>query len=204
MTNAHIQLLAAAGVTGELQNVQVGGPIKVGGVAPLRVDLARAHMLIDSIGNYKVGDGREALLEIEEVVRQSQYNDNDRAEVAARLGRVVSGNASKDAKVFACRQLWIIGTPNEVPALGAALKDPARSDMARYALQNIESPEVDKALIAALEGTPVSVQIGCINSLAERKSPGAADAIKPLRKSKDKDVEAAAKHALARLDGKLV
>lgn len=204
MSKTILGTMAGAAAQGELQNVQVGGALRVNAPAPLRVDFGAALAAMRKIGTYKVGDGRETLLEIEEIVRQSQYNDDDRKGMASMLAAVVGGDATKDAKAFACRQLWIIGTPAEVPVLGEALKDPALSDMARYALQNMEYPEVDKVLIAALDGTPASVQIGVINSLAMRKSAGAEDAIKPLRKSKDKDVEAAAKHALSRLDGKLV
>lgn len=204
MTNSMIQAIAAAGVTGELQNVKVGGGLTPGGVLPLRVDMGVAHTAINKITNYKVGDNRETLLVIEECVRQSQYNDQDRDTIVELLAKVVNGDWSKDAKAFSCRQLWIIGTPAIVPALGNALKDPELNDMVRYALQNVESPNVNMALYAALDGTPPSVQIGCINSLVERKAPGAADAIKPLRKSKDKGVEAAAKHALSRLDGKII
>ena len=172
--------------------------------APLRVDPERVLNAIFKAWSYKIGDGRETLLEIEEYVRQSQYNDSDRADVAQMLGGLVVSNGTKDAKEFACRQLWIIGTPAELPMLGVALKDPALSHMARYALQNMDSPEIDKVLIAALDGTEPSVQIGVINSLAMRKSSGALDAIKPLQKSKDKDVALAAKHAVGRLEGKIV
>ncbi len=197
MTNAHIQMLVSTGATGELQNVQVS-PL------PLRVNLGAAQAAINKIASYKVGDSRQVLLEIEEMVRRSQYNEQDFTAMAAMLGQVVAGNGTTDSKDFACRQLWFIGTAAEVPVLAQALKDPALSDMARYALQNMACGEVDPALIAALDRTPATVQIGCINSLAARKSPGAADAIKPLRKSKDKDVAAAAKHALDRLEGKTI
>lgn len=200
MTNPMIQAMAAAGLTGEVHNVH--GADK--SVEPLRVDLSATQAALHTIESYKIGDGRELLLAIEEVVRQSQYNDTDRKALAAMLANMVDSDASKDAKAFACRQLWIIGTQAEVPALTKALKDPALSDMARYALQNMECPEAGQALIAALDGTPASVQIGCINSLAQRNAQGAEEAIKPLKKSKDEGVEAAAKHALGRLDGKIV
>lgn len=192
--------MAAAGLTGEVHNVH--GADK--SVEPLRVDLSATQAALHTIESYKIGDGRELLLAIEEVVRQSQYNDTDRKALAAMLANMVDSDASKDAKAFACRQLWIIGTQAEVPTLTKALKDPALSDMARYALQNMECPEAGQALIAALDGTPASVQIGCINSLAQRNAQGAEEAIKPLKKSKDEGVEAAAKHALGRLDGKIV
>lgn len=202
MTNPIIEAMAAAGVTAEIQNVQVGGSLRIR-VTPLRVDPGRATVAIREIGTYKVGDGREILTEIEEMVRQAQYSDDDRKAMASMLATVVSGDATKDAKAFACRQLWIIATSAEIPTLGEALKDPALSHMARYALENMEYPEVDKVLVAALDGTEPDVQIGAINSLAARKSSGALDAIKPLRKSKDKAVAAAAKHAVGRLEGKI-
>lgn len=204
MTNPTIQAMAAAGVVGQSQEVTPGGGLTPGGVLPLRVNMGVAHTAINKITTYKIGDSREILLVIEECVRQSQYNDQDRDTMVELLAKVVNGEWSKDAKAFACRQLWIIGTPSVVPTLGNALKDPELSDMVRYALQNMEFPSVNMAFYAALDGAPASVQIGCINSLVERKAPDAADAIKPLRKSKDKNVAAAAKHALDRLDGKII
>lgn len=205
MINPMISTLAKESATGELQNVQVGGGLKVrDAFGEYRVTGTEFKEAVDKIETYKTGDDRTHLLHIEELVREAQYINSDRSMAAGVLANVVYGSATKDAKAFACRQLWIIGTPEIVSVLAVALKDPALSDMARYALQNMEYPEVDDALIAALDGTPANVQIGCINSLAMRKSPAAIDAIKPLRKSKDKDVEAAAKHALARLEGKIV
>lgn len=203
MINPMIAALASEAAAGELQNAKVGSGLSVR-VSALRVHLGKASKAIDSISAYKIGDGRESLSEIEEYVRQSQYNEQDRAAMAEMLAAVVGGGGSKDSKAFACRQLWLIGTPAEVPVLAAALNDPVLNDMARYALQNLESPEVDAALIAALDSTEPAVLIGVINSLTMRKSPGALDAIKPLKKSKDKVVAAAAKHAIGRLEGKIV
>lgn len=198
MIHPTIAALASETATGELQNVRITTATRLG------VDLERAAAAVKSIANYKVGDSRATLLEIEEMVRQSQYSERDQDAIAKILGDVLTSGASNDAKAFACRQLWIIGTEKEGDALASLLKDPALSDMARYGLQNIMHPGVDTALIAALDGTDPKVQIGCINSLAHRKSDKALDAIKPLKKSKNKEVAAAAKHAIARLEGKLV
>ena len=183
----------------------LGQTAKADTAAPLRVDLEKARNAMAKAASYKIGDGRETLLEIEECVRQSQYNDADRASIAKMLGDVVTGNGTKDSKAFACRQLWIIGTPEESLTLRAALQNPELSDMARYALQNMEGSGADDVLMeAALLSTDPKTQIGAINSLAMRKSMGALDAIKSLKKSKDKDVAEAAKHAIGRLKGKIV
>jgi hypothetical protein len=190
---------------GESSLGQKGDALAARPTLPLRADIDRAGHIIRDVRSYKIGDGRETLMELEETVRKSQYNSEDRSFMAAMLARMLTlDQATVDAKAWACRQLWLIGTAAEIPALGNTLKDPALSHMARYALQNMEYPEVDKVLVAALDGTEPGVQIGVINSLAMRKSPGALDAIKPLQKSKDRDVAFAAKHAVGRLEGKIV
>ncbi len=205
MTTINPMIAALAGEFRTAQSPNTGDAVMQRPIQPLRADINRAAHIILDVRSYKVGDGRETLLELEEIVRQSQYNADDRSFMAEMLARQLTlENATIDAKAWVCRQLWLIGTAAEVPTLGNALKDPALSHMARYALQNMDHPEVDKVLIAALDGTDPGIQIGCINSLAMRKSEGALDAIKPLRKSKDEGVAEAAKHAIGRLDGKIV
>ena len=49
------------------------------------------------------------------------------------IGELENVLPTNDAKAFFCRQLAIIGTPNEVPELVLAMRDPKISDMARYA-----------------------------------------------------------------------
>lgn len=204
---ANSPALAALGLNAaqaELQNVRVQTTLDPNAVVA-RVDIDKASDAIRQAAAFKFGDSREALAAVEEFVRQSQYNPEDRKTMAMMLGGMLSGagiSATNDAKAFACRQLWIIGTSAEIPVLAVALQDPKLSDIARYALENMDLPEVDSALIAALESPEPLIQIGAINSLAARKSNAALEAIKPLRKSKNKEVAAAAKHAASRLEGK--
>jgi HEAT repeat protein len=69
-----------------------------------------------------------------------------------------------------------IGTKQAVPALAALLADPKLAHYARYGLEPIPDPSVDKALRDALgkiKGRPL---VGVINSIGQRKDAEVADA----------------------------
>ena len=101
-------------------------------------------------------------------------------------------------------QLAIIGTPNEVPDLVMAVRDPKISDMARYALEPMEDRGVDEVLIGTLPTVGPEIQVGIINTLAVRKSYGALDTLRALRNSPDPAVAAAASHAVGRIEGMII
>ena len=58
--------------------------------------------------------------------------------------------ASEFAKAKACQRLALVGDKTAVPALAALLGDPKLSHYARYALEPISDPAVDKAFRDAL------------------------------------------------------
>jgi hypothetical protein len=121
--------------------------------------------------------------------------------LAGQLDNVLCTN---DAKAFFCRQLAVIGTPNEVPALVSALRDPKLSDMARYALEPMEDRGVDEVLIATLPTVGPQIQVGIVNTLGVRKSYVALDTLRGLRSSPDPQVAAAAAHAVGRIEGMII
>jgi len=96
---------------------------------------------------------------------------------ADKLVAILKSPASQKEKADACRQLAVIGTKDAVPALVALLGDEKLSHMARYALETIPDPSVDKALrdcLDKLKGRPL---VGVIGSLGVRRD---AKAVKPL------------------------
>lgn len=169
------------------------------------IDRREAERAIARATNYKFGDDREALTEVENIVQRAQFQTADRRLVASLMAEELSNVlCTNDAKAFFCRQLAIIGTPNEVPELIAAVRDPKLSDMARYALEPMEDRGVDEVLIATLPTVGPQIQVGIINTLAVRKSYVALDALRELRASTDPAVAAAASHAVGRIEGMIV
>lgn len=156
---------------------------------------------IAAVKTYKFGGSREPLAAVERMVKESMKSSETSRAVAAELAAILGSDATLDAKQFACRQLVLVGSAENVPAIAPLLLDPQTADMARYALEPIQTPEVDGALIAALEQAPDTAKIGIINSLGARRSIAAADKIRPLTQSSDPAIADAAKAALARIGG---
>jgi hypothetical protein len=169
------------------------------------IDRREAERAIARMQGYRFGDDREPLTEVENIVQRAQFQTADRQLVASLLAEQLENVLStNDAKRFMCRQLAIIGTPNEVPALVAALRDPKLSDMARYALEPMEDRGVDEMLIATLPTVGPEIQVGIINTLGVRKSYVALDTLRGLRNSPDPAVAEAAKHAVGRIEGMII
>jgi hypothetical protein len=169
------------------------------------IDRREAERAITRASEYKFGQDREPLTEVEGIVQRAQFQTADRQLVASLLAEQLRNVLpSNEAKRFFCRQLAIIGTPNEVPDLIMAVRDPKLSDMARYALEPMEDRGVDEVLLGTLPTVGPEIQVGIINTLAVRKSYVALDTLRELRKSPDPAVAAAASHAVGRIEGMII
>ncbi len=104
-------------------------------------------------------------------------------------------------KDVACRRLGIIGTRASVPALAALLDDDHLCDVARWALEKIPDPSVDKALRAALNKTKGRNRIAVINSIGARGDRGAVAGLAKSMRDSDEGVALAAAAALGRIGG---
>ncbi len=205
MTRIAIQAAAIAvlfGLPGCIMFKSQAGP---GESSAPGIDRREAERAIARMQGYKFGDDREALTEVENIVQRAQFQTADRQLVASMLAEQLQlVMPTDDAKRFVCRQLAIIGTPNEVPALVMALRDPKLSDMARYALEPMEDRGVDEMLIATLPTVGPEIQVGIINTLGVRKSYKSLDTLRELRTSADPAVAEAAKHAVGRIEGMII
>ncbi len=157
---------------------------------------------LGAIKAYKFGGDREPLTQAEDVVRTALASTpKDQQALANQLAGLLGGDSTPDGKLFACRQLALVGTEQNVAAIAPLLNDPKTSDMARYALQPIPGAKVDAALIAALKGADRATEIGIINTLGDRKAKSAAKSIESLSKGTDASVAAAATAALEKIHG---
>jgi HEAT repeat protein len=113
-----------------------------------------------------------------------------------KLIAVIKSNASHKEKADACRHLAIIGTKKAVAPLAALLGDEKLSHMARYGLEPIPNPAVDKAFrdaLGKLKGRPL---VGVIGSIGVRRDAKAVPALSKLQHNSGRDVAQAASRAL--------
>jgi len=115
-------------------------------------------------------------------------------------GKLIAVIKSEDAthkeKVDACRGLALIGTREAIAPLAALLGDEKLSHMARYALEPIRNPAVDKAFreaLGKLKGMPL---VGVIGSVGVRRDAQAVGALAAMLTDSDTQVAAAAARAL--------
>ena len=144
---------------------------------------------------YKFGQENEAINTIRDAATGSFNDPATRQKLTTGLAAILESEATNDARHFACRQLALIGTEAQVPALAKLLTDQEMSQIARYALARIPGEAVDRSLIDALNKTDGANRLGIINTLGSRRSNAA---VEPLTKLlTDKQAEAASEAAVA-------
>ena len=156
---------------------------------------------IAAIKTYKFGESTAPLRALESMVTGSLGSADARKAIAAALAALLSSDATRDAKIFVCRQLAMCGGPETVPALAPMLAAIDTSNMARIALERIPGAEADAALLGALDKADAKSKIGIVNSLGARKAASAVAAIAPLLKSSDPLLADAAAGALGHIGG---
>ena len=119
-----------------------------------------------------------------------------RKALETRLAAVLKTGATRAAKDFVCRKLMVIGTAESAPTLAEFLSDKDLSHMSRYALERIPSPAAGQALLGALPKLSGSLKVGVIGSLGVRRDEASVAALAALLADGDKQVAAAAAHAL--------
>ena len=152
--------------------------------------------------SYDYGKDKSVLSEIEELVFINSTDQQAKSIMANELAALLTSDVPYACKQFVCRQLALVATEKEVPILASFLTDPVLSDMARYALVQIDHELVDKALLKKLPKTSGLVQIGIINSLGDRHYEKATKNIGKLLFSQDSEVVNASALACGKIGGK--
>lgn len=120
---------------------------------------------------------------------------------ARLIAMVKDPRASTFARAKACQRLAVVGTKAAVPALAGLLGDARLAHYARFGLEPIPDPSVDKALRDALKKVTGKLRVGVIDSLGVRKDAGAVKPLAKLLEDRDPDTSRAAASALARISG---
>jgi hypothetical protein len=164
-------------------------------------NVPQANDAIAAMKTYTFGQSREPLAKVDEVVKDAMQSPEASRAVAQQLAALLSSDATPDAKSYACKKLVFVASEEDVPAIAPLLLDEKLSDMARYAIEPIQGPAADSALIDALGKAPDSAKVGIANSLGMRKTAAARPELEKLVHSRNRALAAAAKDALARIGG---
>ena len=147
----------------------------------------------------RFGQENEAINTIRRAAVDSFDDPASRRKLTSQLAAVLESDATEDAKRFACRQLALIGTENEVPPLAKLLTNKRLSQTSRYALARIPGEAADRALLEALNRTDSVNQLGIICTLGNRRC---GIAVEPLTGLLGSDRQAVA-HEAARALGRI-
>jgi len=147
---------------------------------------------------YEYGSDKTALGEITKSIKGA--SSAERAAIELKLITVLQNpQASTAAKQFVCRMLRRCGTEASVPALAALLPDKELSQMARFAMQGLNSPKVDTTLLQALNSVETELAIGIIGTLGQRRTAKAIPRLTIFTSSENKAESFAAITALGRI-----
>jgi HEAT repeat protein len=171
-----------------------------GGAAETVIKKSEIDKKLAAIVNYERGMSREPLIAVEKLIRESQNQPEQRKYIELQLADLLSG-ATLECKSFICRQLWIIGTADSVPAIAKLLTDEETADIACYAIGQNPSEEAGKALREALDNVSSKVQIRIINLLGDRRDTQSIEAIGKLVFGAEREVGEAALAALGKIGG---
>ncbi len=120
-------------------------------------------------------------------------------EQETKLIAVLKSDATEKEKADACRELARIGTKDAVPALAALLTDEKMNHMARYGLETIADPSVDRALRDALAKAKGRPLVGVIGSIGVRHDAAAVSLLAGFLQDPDADVAQAAARSLGKI-----
>jgi len=139
------------------------------------------------IAKYETGQSRADLSTVEEVIRVTPVAQYAQYEEKL-LTLIKTAGATYEAKDFACRMLRIVGSTKCLPVVEELMQDEKLSSMARYAVEGMAAPEVDKLLRAMLPKLKGRNKAGVISSIAVRADKGAVSLLQPLVADSDVDV----------------
>jgi len=160
---------------------------------------ADVQALLDAIKTYEFGQSRQHLTRARDWVVQNMADADSRRAIAHALTGLLASDATYQGKQFCCRQLALIAGPDNVPGIAPLLDNDETADMARYALETLDAPGVDDALIAACGEATGPRRVGLIATLGQRRTAAAVDLLADIAVSDDQSAAEAAFAALGHI-----
>lgn len=157
-----------------------------------------AHVsALKALKTYEFGQSRVPLATIEGRIRALDRGNPEDAELLGQLVGLLAADTTLAAKRFVCRQLLLVGSRDEVPALAPLLLDPALSDVALLAVAHIPGDVGDNALLAALPEANDNILAGLLATIGDRRCSRAVPQLIRYAGSTHPEVSASALTALA-------
>jgi HEAT repeat protein len=146
---------------------------------------------------YDFGQDRKAVVQLEQMVARA--NPQEHRAMEKELLKALEATPSPGLRDVLCRQLSLIGSEEAVPVLIAMLKNEQSMDPARYALERIGGPLVDRQLRLLLPSVGDPIKVGIVTTQAVRRDAEAVPMIGPLLKSSNVTLATAAAAALGNI-----
>jgi HEAT repeat protein len=162
-------------------------------------EVAAWNSLVEQAAAYQSGQDMTALRRLEALARQSVGNVELHDQVQIALTQLLRPSATHEARLFACQQLAIHGSDRALPALADLLKNDQTVGMACLALTTYPSAKASEVLREALPGLRASARAQVIQTLGDRRDPGAVKTLADLSRNQDKVTAEAAVVALGKM-----
>ncbi len=148
------------------------------------------------LATYDYDQGTEILVVLNEHIARNSSDSAKRPTLATTLAGIVSGKDTPlAAKLFACKQLALVGDPEQVPTLIPLLRNPETTAVARRALQCIPGDATREAFRGALTDLNGTARIEIIQALGDLKDIPSSPAL--ARQLRDENPEIAREAARA-------
>ncbi|MCP4711910.1 MAG: hypothetical protein GY869_25090, partial [Planctomycetes bacterium] len=160
----------------------------------------RLASLLKEVELYRYGQSRISLIAITGLVNDSIDLPGFRKKLADGLAQILASAASFDSKRFVCEQLALVGTAEHVERLAMLMAEEQTADISRNALEIMETPAANEALLIALQQVSGKVKVGVIGSLGQRGEKFSIDILEDLIYDADASVAKAAIKALSKIE----
>lgn len=158
---------------------------------------ATLAQVLSQAKSYDFGQDRKAVVQLEQIVAQA--NPQEYRAIEKEILKVLKATPSPGLRDVLCRQLSLIGSEEAVPALIEMLKNEQSMDPARYALERIGGPLVDRQLRLLLPSVGDPIKVGIVTTQGVRRDAEAVPMIGPLLKSSNGTLATAAAAALGNI-----
>lgn len=160
---------------------------------------AEFQQLFQQAATVQPGGSLGPFRRLETLSRESISRPALRRELELLLTSMLQPRASYEARLFACKQLAVIGSPSSLPAVAELLDHDDTAAVGCLALSTWPSDGANEALRRALAGAKGTRRIQILNTLGDRRDSGAIDLLTEAAKDPDPATAAAGIAALGKV-----
>ena len=148
---------------------------------------------------YEPGQSLEPFRAIEELTRLSVIDPSLRKLLDHQLGKMLSPIASEETRLFAVRNLAIIGGDGSLPDIARLLNSEDTVSLGCLALSTYPRGAADEVLRTALASATGKAQVQIINTLGDRRDPASVGLLSELARGTEPSAAEAAVAALGKI-----